>query len=464
MNKEETELYLKDIEQELKEFNSFIWNHPEISGQETECAEYQITLLEKYGFEVERYKQLPTAFVAAYGKGKIKVGLASEYDALPGLAQKCVPYQESTGQKAGHGCGHNLICTGCITAALLLKRFIDYQEMDGRVYYYGCAAEETLTGKHIMIEEGGFKELDFCLTWHPFDVNKVYDCSTLAAVTADFRFTGTMAHAAVAPHLGRSALDAVEIMNVGANYLREHIIDAARIHYIITDGGAQMNVVPKYAASRYMIRAPKVEQVLDILKRVVKLAEGAAIMTETSVEYEVVSGNYEYVPNRTLGNILRKYFEKYELPKLEEKDRVIYDKIAAQISDNARRENCRKFGIKDYEGMDKEVLMTFFDPTDWSNSILPGSSDLGDVSCIVPVGKIAGGAWALGTANHTWQATACSGTLYAAELSILIGRILAETACEVASKEDILKSVREEFELQKRQRIYKPLKSIRIEE
>lgn len=457
------EKIIQEKHDELMELSSFVWNHPEGSGLEEQCADYQIKLLKDNGFTVKRYISLPTAFEARFGNGAVKIGFASEYDALPGLSQKCSGSQETIdGCNYGHGCGHNLICTGCMAAALALKELVAAGKLDCTVVYFGCAAEETLTGKHNMIEEGAFRDIDFCLTWHPFDVNKVYESSTLAAATVNFEFKGTPAHASVAPHLGRSALDAVEIMNVGANYLREHISEKARIHYIITNGGMQANVVPDRASSQYMIRSPKIGQVLDILERVIKVAKGASIMTETSFDYTVVSGNYEYNPNKTLNAVLGKYFSNAQLPSLDELDTEVFSSIASSISNETRKANCSNFGVAPYDCDDK-MIMDFFDPMDWSTKVLPGSSDLGDVSYITPVGKIAGAAWALGTANHTWQAVACSGTRYASNIAILMGEIMAKAATEVTVGTTLLKSVREDFDKSVATVNYRPLKGYRIE-
>lgn len=446
----------------LNNLAAYIWEHPEIAEKEEQCAAYQIKLLEERGFTIQKFRGLPTAFLAAYGSGKIKIGLASEYDALPGLSQHRCPQRSGNQQEAGHGCGHNLICTGCMCAAFALRELILDNMLDATVYYYGCAAEETLVGKHIMIEEGAFSNLDMCLTWHPFDVNKVYEASTLAAATIKFDFTGISSHASVAPHRGRSALDAVELMNVGANYLREHIIDSARVHYIITNGGLQANIVPSHAASEYMIRAPKMEQVLEILNRVIKIAQGASLMTETKMEYRVISGNYEFNPNKTLNSVLGKYFSSIQFPKMNIEDEKIYRGIADKISDDERRDSCLKFGVKPYDIKNK-VIMGFFDPTDWSEKVLPGSSDLGDVSFLAPVGKISGAAWALGTANHTWQATACSGTTYATDLAILMGEVMAQAAYEVACSPQLLQQVKQDFDRSVAGITYRPIKDYRAE-
>ena len=447
---------------ELLRLNRFIWEHPEISGQEAESAEYQIRMLERAGFTVSRFRKLPTAFVARAGSGRVRIGLAGEYDALPGLSQKCVGRKESAGQDAGHGCGHNLICTGCMTAALLLKDLADSGELDATVCYYGCAAEETLAGKCVMIGEGAFRDLDFCLTWHPFDVNKVYDCSTLSVCTIDFEFRGVASHAAVSPEQGRSALDAVELMNVGANYLREHVVDKARIHYIVTNGGLRANIVPETASSEYMVRAPKAAQMLEIVDRIVKIAKGAALMTETEMSYRVVSGNYEYAPNRTIGNVLRKHYGKETLPELSAEDRAVYEGVAATLTDAQRISNCGKFGVRGFDPRGR-TIMDCFDPTDWSSDILPGSSDLGDVSLLVPTGKLMGAGWALGTANHTWQAAACSGTGYAGRLALVMGKVLAESAREIASDPQLLGRVREEFEAANKGFRYRPLEGYRAD-
>lgn len=462
MQKEITS-FIKEHAAEFKALAHDIWSHPEASAAEHYAVQAQIKLLEAHGFKVSYYKSAPTAFCAEYGSGKIKAGFFSEYDALPGLSQQLQPQHSPVpGQEYGHACGHNLISSGTVAAAIALKERVAAEQLDCTVRLYGCPAEETMLGKHQMIDEGAFSGLNFGLTWHAFDVNKVYEASTLAVIGVDFAFEGTPAHAAVAPYLGRSALDAVELMNVGVNYLREHIIEQARIHYVITDGGGRPNVVPAHASSRYYVRAPLMSQAVDILRRVLLIAKGAATMTETQMSYTVFSGDYQYNPNPTLGRVLKEHFQQVEIPRPQGADLALLQGLAAELTDAARDDNRRKFAVRKFDYR-RSPVMDFFDPGDWGHMVLPGSSDLGDVSYLVPIGKLMGAGWAMGAANHTWQATACSGTDYAAEISLMIADILSQTAYDVVKDPALLAAVQDDFKESVANFDYQPMQGFRFE-
>jgi len=422
-----------------------IWSSPEGAYAEKLAKEIQVRYLTEQGFVIHDFQNPSTAFMAEFGGGRVKVGFLGEYDALPGLSQAVAPVRQSLpGNGYGHGCGHNLLCMGALAAAVAAKELAEAGGLDCAVRYYGCPAEEVLEGKLLMIDEGAFRDLDFCMTWHPFDVNKVWQASSLANMDLSFTFNGIPAHAAISPHLGRSALDAVELMNVGVNYLREHVIDQARIHYVITNGGDKPNIVPATAQSRYFVRAPRGSQVIDIVKRVVKIAEGAAMMTETELKFQVNNGIYDYNANKVLSEVLTKRFQETRFPELTPGDQTFYEGIAATVPATAREENCAKFGVKEFDCRGLS-LMRFFDPSDWSRMTVPASTDLGDVSWLVPVGKIMGATWALGVANHTWQATACSGTKYAQDITLMMAEILAEATGDLLTDPKALLAVKEEF-------------------
>ena len=270
-----------------------IWNYAELSYEETRSAAALIGALKNEGFTIEEgIAGIPTAFTATYavGSGKPVVGFLAEYDALAGLSQKAAcPVQEPvTPGGAGHGCGHNLLGTGCYAAAVALKDYLEREKKDGTVIFFGCPAEEGAGSKQFIARAGYFDGVDFAYTWHPATINEVGSKGSVAIMGANFTFDGVAAHAGAAPHLGRSALDAVELMNVGCNYLREHMIDAARIHYAYSDpGGSMPNVVQSHAVIKYEVRAPKVSQVQELFTRVVDVARGAALMTGTKMNYEI---------------------------------------------------------------------------------------------------------------------------------------------------------------------------------
>ena len=301
------EQYLQENKSYFEKVSSFIYHHPETRFEEYQSAEFLASECEKQGFTVERnVGNIETAFVATYGSGKPVIGFLGEYDALSGLGQKPNVFtRDPDGKENGHGCGHNLLGTGAFAAACAVKHYLEKHQLEGTVKFFGCPGEEGGSGKTFMVREGVFDGVDIALTWHPATVNAVMSLSSLANYQVYFRFKGTPSHAAHSPHLGRSALDAVELMNVGVNYLREHVIDEARIHYAVTDtGGISPNVVQAEAEVLYLIRAPKITDVESIYQRIVKIAKGAALMTETEVSIRFDKACSNYVPNRHLEKIL----------------------------------------------------------------------------------------------------------------------------------------------------------------
>jgi aminobenzoyl-glutamate utilization protein B len=283
-----------------------IWAAAEIKFQERRSAAVLADALEKAGFTLQRgVADMPTAFIASYGAGKPVIAILGEYDALPGLSQDRVPYQKPLVEGApGHGCGHNLLGTGSLAAAMAVAQAIQAGDVQGTVRYYGCPAEEGGAGKGYMVKAGLFSDVDLALTWHPSVINASASINMLAVMQAYFRFHGKAAHAAADPYNGRSALDAVELMNVGVNYLREHMIPDARVHYIITKGGGAANVVPDLAESHYLVRAPQMGQVQDLFERVKNIAQGAALMTGTAYEVLFDAGFSNLILNDTIADVL----------------------------------------------------------------------------------------------------------------------------------------------------------------
>ncbi|MGC3970633.1 MAG: amidohydrolase [Pirellulales bacterium] len=283
-----------------------VWEFAEPAFQEHRSSALLAKTLEDAGFRVSRgVAEMPTAFVAEYGSGKPVVALLAEYDALPGLAQAADPVLSPIPrQQAGHGCGHNLFGAAVVGAALSVKDAMEQHKLGGTLRVYGCPAEEGGCGKAYMVRAGELKDVDVALHWHPGSSNSANMRTSLAIVRFRCRFTGVSAHAAGSPHLGRSALDAVELMNTGINFLREHVTSSARIHYVITDGGKRPNVVPQQAEAWYYIRAPKMSEAQAIFARVKKIAEGASLMTETKHELRMITGSYEILVNEPLARAM----------------------------------------------------------------------------------------------------------------------------------------------------------------
>ena len=287
-----------------------IWGYAELAYEEHRSSAALIRALEESGFSVETgIAGIPTAFRASWssGSGKPVAAFLGEYDALDALSQEAGrPEKEPVCDGApGHGCGHNLLGVGSLAAALAVKEYLAAEGKDGTIVYFGCPAEEGAGSKQFIARAGCFDDVDFAYTWHPGTENTVSGKGCVAIMGANFTFDGVASHAGGAPHLGRSALDAAELMNVGVNYLREHMIDEARVHYAYSDaGGTAPNVVPAHAVIKYEVRAPKVAQVQELFARVVNIAKGAALMTETVMNYEVTMAFSDYTANRALAELV----------------------------------------------------------------------------------------------------------------------------------------------------------------
>lgn len=430
--------------------SEYIFKHPEIRFVEYSSAQYLADQCEKEGFEVEcGVAGIDTAFVATYGNGSPVIGFLGEYDALSGLGQ--VPNQTcpmSDGNDAGHGCGHNLLGTGAFAAASATKKYLEENNLSGTVKFFGCPAEEGGSGKTFMVRDGVFDGVDVALTWHPGDVNDIMSTSSLACYQAFFRFEGISSHAAASPHLGRSALDAVELMNLGVNYLREHVIPEARMHYaILNTGGISPNVVQAEAEVLYLIRAPIVKQVEDIFKRVVKIAEGAALMTETNMTMIFDEGCSNYIPNRALEKILFNSLKKSALEEPTPEENAFAKKIWESLSP-AEQSNYldtvhAKPNASDFDG---KYLCDFISPYTPSDQVMPGSTDVSDVSWVVPTAQLRAATKALGTPGHSWQMTSQGISSFAHKGMLRAAEAMAKTAIHLFNNEKDLKEVKDEFE------------------
>src|SRR5690625_601353 len=393
--------------------SDYIWDHPELRYEEYESAKYLSDGLEKEGFTVTSgIANIDTAFVAEFGSGNPVIAFLGEYDALSNLSQKSgVAQQEPVVEQGnGHGCGHNLLGTGALAAAVTLKAYLEKNNVDGTVRFYGCPAEEGGSGKTFMAREGVFDDVDVALTWHPGPINAIWSFSSLANVQAYFKFTGKSAHAAAAPHLGRSALDAVELMNTGVNYLREHIIPEARIHYAVTNtGGFSPNVVQAEAEVLYLIRAPEIKQVDEIYERVIKIAEGAALMTETEMTMKFDKACSNYIPNRSLEKILYNKLLDSTIEQLTEEEIQFAKKLWESLTPHEKKSflnSSKNFGDSIYENISKgRYLADFVSPYEPIERPMAGSTDVADVSWVVPTAQLSAATCALGTPGHSWQMT-----------------------------------------------------------
>lgn len=427
--------YLDQHSRDYMEMSDAIWEYAEHRFQEHKSAAQQQAYLAAQGFRIRAdLAGEETAFIAEYGEGKPALAFCGEYDALAGLSQQAgVPRREPLPEQPyGHGCGHNLLGTGCLAAAAALKACMEREGLPGTIRYYGCPAEENAGGKAFLVRDGLFDDCDIALYWHPFAYNQVVYGSSNANFRVFFTFHGTAAHAASAPHLGRSALDAVELMNVGVNYMREHMIDEARVHYAVTDtGGNAPNVVQRQAQVLYAIRAPELGQVKHLYDRIVKIAQGAALMTETAVEVKQVASYANMLSNTVICRQMEKYFT--QLPPVqytqEELDFAQQFKETLLEEDREGLENgaAAFFGRRLAREQLAQPIYTAMAENN-KHVAMKGSADLGDVSWKVPAAYFYGTTWAAGTPPHSWQAAAQGkssiahkGMLHAAKVLSCVG-------------------------------------------
>ncbi len=432
-----------------------IWANPEVALGEYKACKLQAESLEQDGFRITRnVGDMPTAFMAEWGSGSPIIGFLGEYDALPGLSQKKQATQDSiVSDGPGHGCGHNLLGTAALAAAVTIKNWLEQTGREGTVRYYGCPAEETCEGKVFMARAGVFDDLDAALTWHPGSVNSVWAGSSLAVNNLKFRFKGRTAHAAANPETGRSALDAVELMNIGVNYLREHVIDAARIHYVITNGGGAPNVVPDDCEVWYFVRAPERDQVDELTDRVRKIAEGAALMTETKVTETFVAGAYNMLSNQVIGDRMQEILEALGPIEFEEAE-VEYARMIAESFPESLRLGVLKSDELPAELAGKGLPDQVYPIRD-RGKVMPGSTDVSDVSWITPTAQFTTTTNPLAIPGHSWGITSTGGMTIGHKGMVHAGKVLAITAADLFEEPELLKQARDEFKQSTDGRPYK---------
>ena len=422
-----------------------IWREPQLALKETFACKLQSDDLRVEGFRIrEQVGGLPTAFVAEWGSGAPILGFVGEYDALPNLSQADGPEQNPlVPGGAGHGCGHNLLGTASLAAAVALKSWLEATGRPGTVRYYGCPAEETLTGKVFMARDGVFADLDAALTWHPGWINTVGKGSSLAMDSLKFRFHGRTAHAAMSPDLGRSALDAVELMNVGTNFLREHVADAVRIHYVITNGGGAPNVVPDDAEVWYFVRAPRRAQVDEVTARIRKIAQGAALMTETTMAEQYLCGCYNVLPNLFLADLAFAAMNEVGPLEFTEEEHTYARRIVAAYPESTRAPLLATIGLP--QTLLSESLLGGLYAAQNEGKAMPGSTDVGDVSWIAPTVSVEAATWALGVPAHSWGITATGAMSIGHKGMLHAAKTMALTAYELFEDPSKLERARAEF-------------------
>ncbi len=437
---------IKDIQLKYDEYKKIalqIWNYAEVGYKEVKSSAIHQKTLSDNGFTVQAgVADIPTAFVATYGSGKPVIGILAEFDALPGLAQTATAEKTGIqGQDAGHGCGHHLFGTASVAAAIELKKLMSEGKIKGTIKLYGCPAEEGGSGKVYMVRAGLFNDVDAVIHWHPDNENAVTMTSALANSSAKFRFRGLSAHAAAAPERGRSALDGVESMNYMVNMMREHIPQETRIHYVITSGGKAPNVVPDFAEVYYYVRHPKRQDVKDIFERVVNAAKGAAIGTGTTMDYEVIGGTHDLLLNTSLATVMQKNLEKVGGISYTPDEVVFAKKLQASFT----------FAVPPIENASKIVPLKLVPDAGG------GSTDVGDVSYVVPTVGLTTATWVPGVPAHSWQAVACGGTDIGIKGLMVAAKTMALTAIDLYLHPELIVQATTEFKQVKGTYQYKAL-------
>jgi aminobenzoyl-glutamate utilization protein B len=431
--------------QQLTQLSDKIWELAEVGLQEHQSAAALIAMAKEHGFTVEEgVAGMPSAFVASFGSGHPVIAILGEYDALPGLSQQA-HYQKQPLQAgaAGHGCGHNLLGVAALGGAIAVKEAIVKENLQGTVRFYGCPAEETLVGKVFMVRDGLFDDVDISMTWHPASETALWSSSSLAMNSAKFTFHGRSSHAAGDPENGRSALDAVELMNVGANYLREHVSTDARIHYVITNGGGEPNVVPPIAQVWYYVRAPRRSQVEEIFARLNKIAEGAALMTETTFDVELLSGCYDTIHNDVVGDVLLESMQTVGAPQFDQEDQEFAKKLAESYPPGHYDQAISR--MKERHGVDLrgKYLMDFVSDKLEKGKVGAGSTDVGDVSWVTPTAQFSIATNALGTPGHSWQYAACSGMAIGHNGMLVAAKVLGLSALRFLQQPELIEPAKQ---------------------
>lgn len=437
---------MSDIQSHYDEYKKIaltIWDYAEVGYKEVKSSALLQKTLTDNGFTVKAgVADIPTAFVASYGSGSPVIGILAEFDALPGLAQQAVPEKVVVdGKNAGHGCGHHLFGTASVAAGIEIKKLIAEKKFSGTIRVYGCPAEEGGSGKVYMVRAGLFNDVDVVIHWHPGADNAVTLTSALANKSAKFRFHGLSAHAAAAPDRGRSALDGVEAMDYMVNLMREHIPQETRIHYVITSGGKAPNVVPDFAEVYYYVRHPKKDEVVRIFDWVVKAADGAALGTQTKVDYEVIGGTHDLLLNKSLAEVMQKNLIRVGGVSYTQAENEFAKKLQSSFT---------------FKAPSIESAGTI-QPLKEEQDAGGGSTDVGDVSYAVPTVGLRAATWVAGTPAHSWQATACGGTEIGTKGMMVAAKTMAMTAVDLFLNHSLIERATEEFKQDKGDYQYKAL-------
>jgi len=438
--------WIENSEELLVKISDKIWELAELGLVEFNSSTLLADELSKAGFHVELgVSAMPTAFVASWGEGSPVIGIMGEYDALPGLSQKKVMCEEPLEiAKPGHGCGHNIHGASGMTAAMAVKETIEKYGLNGSIKFYGCPAEESFSGKVFMVRDGLFSSVDAVLSHHPDTMNGASLLGSLAVNSVKFHFYGKASHAGASPEHGRSALDAVELMNTGVNYLREHVPQDTRIHYIIEKGGEQPNIVPSYARSWYYVRAPERHQVEHVYEWILDIAKGAAKMTRTELKVEFIEGCYNVIPNRLISELIVNNMREIKPPSYSSQEWQFAEGISKTITSEMKISQLKKSKRPNWRRLIPKVVDDeTVDP--WGEGeISHGSTDVADVSWQAPTVEFTTATWVLGTPAHTWQAVAQSGVGLGHKSLIFAAKVMATTIIDLLADKNLLKQAKKE--------------------
>ena len=455
MDKQELYKIIEAKAPQLTELSDKIWDYAELSMLEFKSTAAYVELLKAEGFFVEENLcGIATAFKGSFGKGKPVIGILGEYDALGGISQAadCPVHTPIAGKENGHGCGHNLLGAGALGAAIAIKEAISAGELSGTVVFYGCPGEEGCAGKTFMARDGQFRDLDAALTWHPGDTNEVTVGSNAACIQVSYSFSGVAAHAAGDPWNGRSALDAAELMNVGVNYLREHMEPRCSVHYSYADAGCiSPNVVQSRSKLIYMVRAETVRKAKALLERVNNIAQGAALMTGCTVTSSQIDGTANTLSNQVLEQLLQDNLEQISLPEYSDEELTFAAELrktypAAPLPGQLTEDLLQVRKVVAEKTRNGALdLNNFVMPYVPASKFSPGSTDVGDVSWLTPTAQFTAVTQPSGTPGHSWQTVSCGKSGIAHKGMLLAAKVLAGAAADLMEDPQILSNAREEF-------------------
>ena len=432
-----------------------IWGYAELSLNEYQSVKCYVDFLKKEGFDVrEQVAGIPTAFSASFGSGRPHIGILAEYDALSSLSQKAgaAEHDPLVPGGHGHGCGHNLLGAGSLAAAVAVKKMIEAGKLTGTIVFYGCPGEEGCAGKSFMARDGEFRDLDAAITWHPGDTNEVTTGSNAACLQYLYSFEGISAHAAGDPHLGRSALDAAELMNIGVQFLREHMRKCESVHYSFLDvGGPSPNVVQPTASVLYMVRSDNVSNAKKLLQRVNDIAKGACLMTGTTVSIRQVDGTASTLSNTVLEKLIHENLCVMPLPEYSESERAFARRMFETYRSEELPGTAPKFDwkvkaqVKEWTDNGRKPINDFVMPYVPSDYMSAGSTDVGDVSWLTPTAQFNVATWTSNCPGHSWQMVSIGATSLAHKAMLYAGCVLAGTAADLMRKPELLAEARAEF-------------------